>query len=40
MLSAELNALITHTNRGAPMGDLFRRFWLPVIHPDELPAPD
>src|SRR5919108_2408482 len=40
MLSAELNALITQTNRGTPMGDLFRRFWLPVIHPDELPEPD
>src|SRR5206468_10169487 len=40
MLSAELNALITQTNRGTSMGDLFRRFWLPVIHPDELPAPD
>src|SRR5215218_5114903 len=40
MLSAELNALITQTNRGTPMGELFRRFWLPVMHPDELPAPD
>src|SRR5262249_58309225 len=40
MLSAELNALITQTNRGTPMGDLFRRFWLPVIHPDEIPTPE
>jgi phthalate 4,5-dioxygenase len=40
MLTAEQNALITQTNRGTPMGDLFRRFWLPVIHPDEIPTPE
>jgi phthalate 4,5-dioxygenase oxygenase subunit len=40
MLTAEQNALITQTNRGTPMGDLFRRFWLPVMHPDEVPTPD
>jgi phthalate 4,5-dioxygenase len=40
MLSAEDNALITQTSSGTPMGDLFRRFWLPVMLPEELPAPD
>lgn len=40
MLTAEQNALITQTNAGTPMGELFRRFWLPVLHPEEVPAPD
>ena len=40
MLSAQDNALITQTSKGTPMGELFRRFWLPVLLPDELPEPD
>src|SRR6202171_1326219 len=40
MLSAEDNTLITQTSQGTPMGELFRRFWLPVLLPEELPAPD
>ena len=40
MLSAQDNALITQTSRGTPMGELFRRFWLPVLLPEELPEPD
>jgi phthalate 4,5-dioxygenase len=40
MLTAEQNALITQTNRSTPMGELFRRFWLPVMVPEELPEPD
>src|SRR5947209_18175762 len=40
MLSAEDNAFITQTDRGTPMGELFRRFWLPVMLPEELPEPD
>jgi phenylpropionate dioxygenase-like ring-hydroxylating dioxygenase large terminal subunit len=40
MLSAQDNALITQTSKGTPMGDLFRRFWLPVLLPEELPEPD
>src|SRR5205823_8412740 len=40
MLSAADNALITQTNRGTPMGELFRRFWLPVLLPEEVPEPD
>ena len=40
MLSQEDNALITNTDRGTPMGELFRRFWLPVMLAEELPTPD
>ncbi len=40
MLSAADNALITQTDRGTPMGELFRRYWLPVALPEEVPAPD
>src|ERR671915_787149 len=40
MLSVEDNELATNTNRGTPMGELFRRFWLPVALADELPGPD
>ena len=38
MLSAEDNELITQTDRGTPMGELFRRFWLPALLSEELPA--
>src|SRR5437588_698995 len=40
MLTREDNELITNTNPGTPMGDLFRRFWLPVALSEELPGPD
>jgi phthalate 4,5-dioxygenase oxygenase subunit len=40
MLSKEDNELITNINMGTPMGDLFRRFWLPVALSEELPGPD
>src|SRR5918998_6120570 len=40
MLSKEDNELATNTNRGTPMGELFRRFWLPVALSSELPGPD
>ena len=40
MLAKEDNELITNTNRGTPMGELFRRFWLPVALSEELPGPD
>lgn len=40
MLSAADNELLTHTGAGTPMGDLFRRFWLPVALSQELPEPD
>jgi phthalate 4,5-dioxygenase len=40
MLSAAENKLITETDKGTPMGELFRRFWLPVALPGEVPEPD
>ncbi len=39
MLSKEDNALLCSTNAGTPMGELFRRFWLPALLPSELPTP-
>ncbi|MBM4298664.1 MAG: Rieske 2Fe-2S domain-containing protein, partial [Deltaproteobacteria bacterium] len=38
MISAEENRLLTETNRGAPCGELLRRYWQPVALSEELPA--
>ncbi len=40
MLTAEENAYITQTGPGTPMGNLFRRFWLPAFLKSELPDND
>ncbi len=40
MLAPEDNELVTNTNRGTPMGELFRRYWMPVALSEELPGPD
>ena len=40
MLSTSDNELICRTDAGTPMGELFRRFWLPALLPSELPEPD
>src|ERR1044072_8866538 len=32
--------LLTQTGPGTPMGEVFRRFWLPALLPSELPEPD
>lgn len=40
MLNATDNALLTHTGPGTPMGELFRRFWHPVLLTEELPEAD
>jgi phenylpropionate dioxygenase-like ring-hydroxylating dioxygenase large terminal subunit len=40
MLSKEENELLTRTGPGTPMGELFRRFWMPTLTSDELPHPD
>src|SRR5215510_11209071 len=40
MLSREENELICGTGPGTPMGELFRRFWLPVALAEEIPGPD
>ncbi len=40
MLSVKDNEYLCQTGPGTPMGNLFRRFWLPVMLPSELPEPD
>ena len=40
MLKAEYNELLTRTGPKTPMGDLFRRYWVPALLAEELPAPD
>src|SRR5688500_645873 len=40
MLSVQDNELVTNTDPGTPMGELFRRYWLPVALSEELPGPD
>jgi phthalate 4,5-dioxygenase oxygenase subunit len=40
MINHEQNELLTRTGPGTPMGDLFRRFWIPALLAEELPAPD
>ena len=39
-MNAEQNTLLTRTGPGTPMGDLFRRYWLPALLASELPEPD
>lgn len=40
MLSAKDNAYVTQVGAGTPMGNLFRRFWLPALLAEELPEAD
>ena len=40
MLTTEENKLLTQTDAGTPMGELFRRFWLPVMLAEEVPGAD
>src|SRR5438046_10565881 len=40
MLSQADNETLTRVGPGTPMGELFRRFWLPALMPSELPGPD
>src|SRR6266536_2716979 len=40
MISKEENELLCRTGPGTPMGELFRRFWLPVALSRELPKAD
>ncbi|WP_080835672.1 Rieske 2Fe-2S domain-containing protein [Cohnella massiliensis] len=39
MLKASDNELLTSTNAGTPLGELFRRYWIPVVNSKEI-APD
>lgn len=40
MLLHEENELITRVGSGTPMGDTMRRYWLPALLAQEIPAPD
>jgi nitrite reductase/ring-hydroxylating ferredoxin subunit len=40
MLRAEDNRFLTESGAGTPMGELLRRFWLPVLLSQELPEAD
>ncbi len=39
-MKAEQNEFLTRTGPGTPMGELFRRYWLPALLAEELPEPD
>ena len=41
MLTREENELLTHTGPGTPMGELFRRFWIPaLLYRRNFPGPE
>jgi len=40
MLTEEMNVFLTRTGPGTPMGELFRRYWIPALLDWELPVPD
>jgi phthalate 4,5-dioxygenase oxygenase subunit len=40
MLTREENELLTRTGPGTPLGELFRRYWLPALQSDEIAEPD
>src|SRR5258706_16403006 len=40
MLSQEENQLLTHVSPGNPMGNLFRRYWIPALLSEQILAPD
>ncbi|AMB88244.1 (2Fe-2S)-binding protein [Pseudomonas agarici] len=40
MLRKEVNDLLAQTDPGKPMGDMFRRYWIPALLANELPEDD
>jgi phthalate 4,5-dioxygenase len=40
MLKKDINDLLTQTDPGKPMGELFRQYWIPALLAEELPAND
>ncbi|MEE2955788.1 MAG: Rieske 2Fe-2S domain-containing protein [Pseudomonadota bacterium] len=40
MLSKEDNERLTRVNKGTPMGDLIRRYWIPAIFSEQINRPD
>ncbi len=40
MLSKKENELLTQTGPGTPMGELFRRYWIPAVLSEAIPVAD
>jgi len=40
LITKEENDILTHTGPGTMMGELYRRFWTPIMHSKDLPARD
>jgi phthalate 4,5-dioxygenase len=40
MITPEQNVLMTASGPGTPMGELFRRYWIPAMLAEELPRPN
>src|SRR5216684_1673527 len=40
MLPEEQNERLTRVGQGTPMGELLRRYWMPVLLSEDLPHPD
>ena len=40
MITHEQNEYLCRTNAGTPMGELFRRYWIPALMAEELPRPN
>src|ERR671927_436608 len=40
MLRTEENELLCRVGPGTPMGELFRRYWLPALTTSEIPEPN
>ena len=40
MLTEEMNIFLTRTGPGTPMGELYRRYWIPALLDSELPERD
>ena len=40
MLTQEENNLLTQVGPGTPMGELFRRYWMPAMLSEEIPGAD
>jgi phthalate 4,5-dioxygenase len=40
MITHEQNEYLCRTNAGTPMGELFRRYWIPAMMGEELPRPN
>ena len=40
MFSPGENELLTRVGPGAPLGELFRRYWIPALLSEEMAEPD